>query len=127
MSSLLDSIQEAVAEREAKKLKSLIESHEFIVLSTASEDGDEPEGAFTAQIEEMEALVVFSSEEIAEGFVESSSDLFGDDEEVEGILVAGPALLEFLPVDFAVLLDPETDNAVILEPKLIEEIKASEG
>mgnify|MGYP004150145679 FL=1 len=60
MSSLNESIHEAVAERDAGQLKSLIISGEFTILSSSVDDEDQNVGAFIAEIDTIEALIVFS-------------------------------------------------------------------
>ena len=74
MSSLNELIHEAVAERDLSEIHSLIKNNEFILLSTAQDDQEGHEGAFIADIDGMEALMVFSSNEVAKQFVDESSD-----------------------------------------------------
>ena len=119
---------DAVSERDPIQLRSVILANEFVLLSTATgeEDEDENVGAITAEIGEIEALVVFSSEQAAGHFVHESNDLFGEDEEVDGIVVEGAALLDYLPDGFGILLDAESDEAIVVEPNLMRQVKAIE-
>ena len=120
-------ISDAVAERDAAKLRSLILTAEFVLLSVADEDeDDENVGALTAELEDFDVLVAFSSEKNAGDFVNEMSELFEDDEEVEGVVVEGEAMLEYLPEGFGLLIDPETEAACIVEPTLAAEL-VSEG
>ena len=123
MSSLNESIHEAVAERDAGQLKSLIISGEFTILSSSVDDEDQNVGAFIAEIDTIEALIVFSTDSIARSFVEGIKDPTVEDESIDGILIDGPSLLEYLPDDYGVLLDAESEHALIIEPDLIREIK----
>ena len=123
MSSLNESIHEAVAERDAGQLKSLIISCEFTILSSSVDDEDQNVGAFIAEIDTIEALIVFSTDAIARSFVEGMKDPTGEDESIDGILIDGPSLLDYLPDDYGILLDAESENALIIEPDLIREIK----
>ena len=50
-------------------------------------------------------------------------DPTGEDESIDGILIDGPSLLDYLPDDYGILLDAESENALIIEPDLIREIK----
>ena len=42
--------------------------------------------------------------------------------ELNGVVVDGEALLEYLPEGFGLLLDPEVENASIIDPTLAAEI-----
>lgn len=114
--------------RDAAAIRKLILSSEFVLISIEEEEseGDDSEegsyGALTAEIEDFEALVVFTSEKIAGEFVNSQEDLFGEGEEVEGIVVEGDALLEYLPEGFGMLIDPEFDDACVIDPALTVEV-----
>lgn len=123
MSSLNELIHEAVAERDLSEIHSLIKNNEFILLSTAQEDQGGHEGAFIADIDGMEALMVFSSNEVAKQFVDESSDSISPDEEIGGIIIEGEALLDYLPEHYGILLDAECDSALIIEPELVQQVK----
>ncbi len=110
-------------------LRSLLLSREFVLISVSDEgegDAEDAYGALTAEIDAgYEALVVFTSEEIAGQFVNQQEDLFEDGEEVEGIVVEGDALLEYLPEGFGMLIDPEVEKSTcivnpVLAAKLLE-------
>jgi hypothetical protein len=121
-------INDAVAERDTEKLKSLILGAEFVLLSVADEDSQEENvGALTAELEDFDVLVAFSSEKNAGDFVNEMSELFEDDEEVEGVVVEGDAMLEYLPEGFGLLIDPETEAACIVEPTLASELVSTES
>lgn len=126
MSDSPSPIHDAITDRDAGQLRALILGGEFVLLSTTKceEDEDGNIGAITAEIEDIEVLVVFSSEQTAGHFVHESGDLFQEDEEVDGILVEGDALLDYLPEGYGILLDPESDSAIVIEPALIAEVQA---
>ena len=63
-----------------------------------------------AELGNLEVLLAFSSEQAAGQFVHDSSDLFEEDEEVDGLVVDGSAMLEQIPQGFGILLDTETDD-----------------
>ena len=123
MSSLNELIHEAVAERDLSEIHSLIKNNEFILLSTAQDDQEGHEGAFIADIDGMEALMVFSSNEVAKQFVDESSDSISPDEEIDGIIIEGEALLDYLPAHYGILLDAECESALIIEPELVQQVK----
>ncbi|TWU56434.1 hypothetical protein Poly51_23440 [Rubripirellula tenax] len=114
--------------RDAEAIRKLILAGEFVLISVEEEDegnddGEEGSyGALTAEIDGFEALVVFTSEKIAGEFVNQQADLFGEGEEVEGIVVEGDALLEYLPEGFGMLVDPEFDDACVVDPALVIEV-----
>lgn len=114
------------ATRDVDSLRKVILAGEFVLISVSSgEDGDDDDdgyGALTAEIDGFEALVVFSSETLAGEFVNGQEDLFEDGEEVEGIVVEGDALLEYLPDGFGMLVDPEFDDASVIDPPLAKSI-----
>lgn len=118
-----------VATRDAASLRQLILAGEYVLISVASEEDEAEEddsyGALTAEIDGFEALVVFTSEEIAGTFVREQEDIFGEGEEVEGIVVEGDALLEYLPEGFGMLIDPELDDASVIDPALAVEVLGS--
>lgn len=126
MSDSSTPLHDAVAEGDAGQLRALLLKNEFVLLSTirSEDDPEENVGALTAEIESMEVLLVFSGETSAANFVQQNDDLFEEDEEVDGILVDGDALLDYLPDGFGILFDPETDDALIIEPKLLSDVKS---
>lgn len=130
MSDAHTQLIDAVAERDAEKVRSLILAGNFVLISVSdSEDEDDEEnvGALTAEVGDFDVLVAFSSEQNAGTFVGQMGDLFEDEEEVEGVVVEGDAMLEYLPEGFGVLLDPETESACVIEPTLAAEINNSSG
>ncbi len=106
---------DAVEDRNADAIRQLILASEFILLNIQGEDDEEEGmGALTADIEDMPVLVAFSSEENAATFVGAVSEMFEDEEEVQGFLVEGDSLLDYLPEDYGLLMDPETDDVVLI-------------
>ena len=125
MSNSPSSIHDAVTERDPRQFLDLMVGGEFVLLSTTRGEEDEQQnmGAITAEIGDIEVLVVFSTEQSAGHFVHESGDLFEEDEEVDGIVVEGDALLDYLPEGFGILLDPESDEAIVVEPSFIAAVR----
>ena len=122
MSDSTNSLHEAVLDRDAKKANSLIQAGEFVLLSTSGDGEDDGDnGAMIAEIEGVEMLVVFSEEKSAGDFVRDNGDLFEGDDEVDGMVVDGGALLDYMPDEFGILLDPQEDEALVIDPALIAE------
>lgn len=125
MTDFRSPLHQAVSENDPNALRTLLLRGEFVLLSTEvgdQEDGGEV-GAVTAELEDMEVLLAFSSEQAAGQFVRDSGDLFEEDEEVDGIVMDGSTLLEQLPQGFGILLDAESDDALVIEPGLLADIE----
>lgn len=130
MSEDTNAFLDAIAEGDPAEIRKMMAGAEFVLISmsdgTEGESEDEGSGALTAEIEGQEALVVFTSEELAGQFVNEQEDLFEDTEEVEGLVVEGDALLQYLPEGFGMLIDPEFDGAAMIDPDLAAQIAALE-
>lgn len=114
---------DAISERDASRVRSLISEADFFVISVSDDDDENDEvAAMTAEIGEFEAVVAFTSEKAATVFVTEREDLFGDEEGIDGVLVEGTMLLEYLPEGFGLLLDPESETASVIDPSLASEV-----
>ncbi len=115
-------LADAVANRDASALREQIVAREFILISVQEEDDGEDDGmgALTADVDDQPVLVAFTSEGHAERFVSAMSEIFDGSEEVEGFLVEGNALLEYLPEDYGLLFDPETNAAQFVDALLAQ-------
>ena len=113
----------AISERNASQVRSLILAREFVMISiSGEEDDDDNVGALTAEMGDFDVLVVFTSEQNAGVFVREMGELFENEEEVDGVVVEGNAMLEYLPEGFGILLNPEIESACVIEPALAAEI-----
>jgi len=113
----------AIPERDAEQLRSLIVASEFVLISIGEEDdGEENVAALTAEVGDFDVLVVFTSEQNASHFVGEMGELFEDEEDVEGVVVEGDALLGYLPDGFGLLINPEVEEANVIDPTLVTEI-----
>ncbi|GAA5507131.1 SseB family protein [Novipirellula caenicola] len=124
--SHIQALDAAITERNAKEIRSILLGLDFVLINIDDEDegdGDEESmGALTAEIEDADVLVAFSSEENAGLFVGEMGDLFSEEDEVQGFVVDGETLLEFLPEGFGLLINPETEFKQIIDPDLAAEI-----
>jgi hypothetical protein len=118
MSDQIANLHDAISNGNVPDIHSKILASEFILLSTskAGEDDDDNVGALTAELEEAEVLVAFTTEENAKTFVDGMADLFSEDESVDGILVDGAAMLEYMPEGYGLLLDPELEPNSLMAP-----------
>jgi hypothetical protein len=120
-------IKAAIEQRDATALKAVLLASEFVLISIIDDSGDEEEaGAMTAEIDDFEALVAFSTETRAGEFVGSMDELFEENEDIEGVVVEGAGMLEYLPEGYGILLDPESEDECVIEPSLAAEICAQE-
>ena len=119
-------LHDAITEGNVPELHTKILASEFVLLSTSKSEDSEDEniGALTAEIQDFEVLVAFTSEENAGNFVQEMGELFAEDESVDGILVEGAAMLEYLPEGYGLLLDPELENTSIMDPRMTADILA---
>ena len=118
MSDQIANLHDAISNGNVPDIHRKILASEFILLSTskAGEDDDDNVGALTAELEEAEVLLAFTTEENAKTFVDGMADLFSEDESVDGILVDGAAMLEYMPEGYGLLLDPELEPNSLMAP-----------
>ncbi len=126
MSDPTPNVHEAITNGDVPDIHSKILASEFILLSTSNADENEGEnvGALTAELEDVEVLIAFTSEENAKAFVEEMDDLFAEDESVDGILVNGSTMLEYMPEGYGLLLDPELEPCSLMNPDVTASILA---
>ncbi len=122
MSDAEVSLVDAISRRDMSQVRSLILAAEFFVISVADDESDEELAAMTAEIGDFEVLVAFTSEKSAGHFVHQRSELFGEEESVDGVMINGALLLEYLPKGLGLLLDPESDGATMIDPSLADEV-----
>lgn len=118
----------AIADHDVAGLRALILLGEFILISIHDEedendDDDDSVGALTADLDGEEVLVVFTADEHAASFVNGMTDMFEESEEVQGFMVDGESLLEYLPKNFGMLVNPETEEAQIIVPSLATDLR----
>lgn len=126
MSDSKPNVHEAITDGDVQDIHSKILASEFILLSTSKADENEEEnvGALTAELEDVEVLIAFTSEENAKAFVDGMDDLFSEDESVDGILVDGAAMLEYMPDGYGLLLDPELEPCSLMKPDVTASVLA---
>ena len=123
MSDADNKLTAAINDRDASQVRSQILAREFVMISiSGEEDNDDNVGALTAELGDFDVLVVFTSEQNAGVFVREMGELFENEEEVDGVVVEGNAMLEYLPDGFGILLDPEIESACVIDPTLAAEI-----
>tara|TARA_Y100000385_G_C13023144_1_gene607116 strand:- start:589 stop:978 length:390 start_codon:yes stop_codon:yes gene_type:complete len=126
MSDPTPNVHEAITNGDVPDIHSKILASDFILLSTSKADENEEEsvGALTAELEDVEVLIAFTSEDNAKAFVDEMDDLFAEDESVDGILVNGSAMLEYMPDGYGLLLDPELEPCSLMNPDVTASVLA---
>lgn len=106
-STLESKLADALEQRDAVLVRQLMAEAEFVLLSLPDEDDDEDAAnVLSADIDDMEVLVAFTNEKAAEAFVQSMDEMYDEDDEIEGYVLQGDALLDYMPPDHGLLLNP---------------------
>ncbi len=117
MESRLDSLVEAVEAEDKDAIMTWIRGEQFTLVSLSNDE--DSLSAMILETEEFPALVAFMSSEHAEEFVDSIADQI-EGEEVDLFEVSGEDLLTPLAKEFGLLINPESDDAVMIEPALLQ-------
>ncbi|HUP82331.1 MAG TPA: hypothetical protein VM260_27505 [Pirellula sp.] len=115
--SRLDGLVAAIEAEDKSAILEWIRGEQFTLVSLSNDE--ESLSAMILETEEFPALVAFLSSEHAEQFVDSISDQI-EGEEVDLFEVAGEDLLVPLSSEFGLLINPESDDAVMIEPTLLQ-------
>lgn len=119
LDSKLETLEDAIEAEDSVAILEWIHNQTFTLVSLGGEDGET--AAMIMDTEAFPALVVFLDEESAEVFVQSIADQI-DGEEVETFLVAGADLLEPLPEEFGILINPDSECPLMIEPGLLHDL-----
>ena len=117
MESRLDSLVEAIEAEDKEAIMTWIRGEQFTLVSLSNDE--DSLSAMILETEEFPALVAFMSSEHAEEFVDSIADQI-EGEEVNLFEVSGEDLLTPLAKEFGLLINPESDDAVMIEPALLQ-------
>lgn len=112
----LDGLVEAIDADDRAAVLEWIHGENFTLVSLGSED--DALSAMILETEDFPALVAFLSSEHAEQFVDSIADQIEGDE-VDLFEVSGADLLAPLSEEFGLLINPESDDAVMIEPSML--------
>ena len=115
--SRLEGLVSAIEAEDKTAILDWIRGEQFTLVSLSNDE--ESLSAMILETDEFPALVAFLSSEHAEQFVDSISDQI-EGEEVDLFEVAGEDLLAPLSSEFGLLINPESDDAVMIEPKLLQ-------
>ena len=115
--SRLDGLVAAIEVGDKAAILDWIRAEQFTLVSLSNDE--ESLSAMILETEEFPALVAFLSSDHAEQFVDSISDQI-EGEEVDLFEVTGEDLLAPLSSEFGLLINPESDDAVMIEPNLLQ-------
>ncbi len=121
-------IADAADAHDAAVAASIIRSGEFIVLQQIDvehgESEEAAEGNFSVVLAEMEgdenAVVCFSHPDFVEHFVEEISDEIPLGRELPAVMLDGESLLDGLPSDCGLLLNPGAETECYFPPGFLE-------
>ena len=128
--SLESQLAGAIQQRDAVRVRQLIDAAEFVLLTMSDEgDGDDEEGAnvFSTDLDGMDLLVAFTNEDAAGEFVHSMEEIYEEGDEIEGYVLDGDALLQYMPPDHGLFLNPESDDSLVIDYELLELVQKSEA
>lgn len=128
--SLESQLAGAIGQRDAVRVRQLMEAAEFVLLTIPDEDEEaDEEGAnvFSTDIDGMELVVAFTNEGAAGDFVHSMEDIFEEGDEIEGYVLDGDALLEYMPPEHGLFLNPESDDSLVIDFDLLQLVQKSEA
>lgn len=114
---------DAAAEEDADQVAALLPQVDFTIVESPDESEGEDKAALVAEVEGAPAIVAFTSNEHAQAFAESASELLDDDGSLPAFIVPGANLLENLPEDFGLLLNPESEECVVLAPAFVDQLR----
>ncbi len=111
---------QAITDDDRAAVDQWIRSETFTLVALASEE-EEDENALAALVvetEEFPAVVAFMDSEAASQFVDSIADQIEGDS-VDLFEVDGESLLRPMSEEFGLLINPESEDAVMIEPALL--------
>ena len=131
---LENQLADAIQERDAVLVRRLMEQAEFVLLTVNSDETDEAADddedgphVMSKEVDGMELVVAFTNDQAAGDFVHSASDLYQDDEDVQGYVLDGDALLQYMPPEYGLLLNPESDPSMIIDGELLGLVQKAES
>jgi phage FluMu protein Com len=114
----------AVGRGNAVEVAKLLRRQDFTIIEATEESDGGGKAAVMAQVDGFSVLVAFTSRGHAERFAGAVPGMLGDDGTMPAFVVAGKDLLTYLPDGHGVLLNPETEDAAVVPPDLVDEIKS---
>ncbi|QEG00933.1 hypothetical protein Mal15_50090 [Stieleria maiorica] len=126
--SLESQLATAIEQRDAVLVRQLFEAAEFVLLTMSDDEDDDDEGAnvFSTDLDGMHLVVAFTSEQTAGDFVHSMEEYYEEGDEIEGYVLDGDALLQYMPPEHGLFLNPESEQSLVIDHELLELVQKSE-
>ena len=128
--SLESRLADAIEQRDAVLVRQLFDAAEFVLLTVSDEEEDEDEegaSVFSTDMDGMDLLVAFTNEQAAGDFVRSMEEIYEEGDEIEGYVLDGDALLDYMPPEHGVYLNPESDDSLVIDHDLIQLVQKAEA
>lgn len=117
---------EAMEKEDREAIDRWIRSETFTLVALAAEEGEEDAlAALVVETEEFPAVVAFMDTESASQFVDSIADQIEGDS-VDLFEVDGDALLRPMSEEFGLIINPESEEAIMIDPELLHDYDASD-
>lgn len=124
--SRLAGLIEAMEKEDREAIDRWIRSETFTLVALAAEEGEEDAlAALVVETEAFPAVVAFMDTESASQFVDSISDQIEGDS-VDLFEVDGDALLRPMSEEFGLIINPESEEAIMIDPDLLHDYDASD-
>jgi hypothetical protein len=118
-------LAQAVERGDAGEVARWIAQRDFTLVETPEDSDGEGKAALIADVDDCPMLVAFTSESQAALFARAMPELLDADGKLPAFVVYGQSFLANLPEGCGVLLDPETDDCVVIPPDLIDAVRAA--
>lgn len=116
-------IADAAEANDATVAENIIRSGEFIVFQQidmesgeVEEDGEGNFSVVLAEVDDELAVVCFSSQEAADNFAQEIGEDLAEGQELPAVMMDGNMLIDGLPDDCGLLVNPGTDNESFFPP-----------
>lgn len=115
-------IESAIA-GDAAAIAAWIRRLDFTVAEAPEDAEGDDRAALVVEVNDFPAIVAFTSDDCARIYAESDPELLDADGSMPAFVVAGTDLLQHLPEEFGLLLNPESDQCAVLTPDLVEQVR----
>ena len=116
----------AMENEDREAIDKWIRSETFTLVALAAEEGEEDAlAALVVETEEFPAVVAFLDTDSASQFVDSISDQIEGDS-VDLFEVDGDALLRPMSEEFGLIINPESEEAIMIDPDLLHDFDSSD-
>ena len=110
---------DAIAQGNTTRIAELLPPMSFTLFDVSEDPDSEELDTLTAQVDDFDVLVAFSSDDHAGMFAGVVPDLFETDDDIPAFIVDGGTLISNVPEGCGVLLNPETDDCYVLSPDMV--------